>query len=382
MPKAKGSSPRLSLSARSLTLIDGRGEAAVDLVLPGGEDLILAVDIYGFQPQTHPENHLGWWHFNPGPGTSTLRLALDLGRIGKKSVRLFKDGTELAPPNGWWNPDYRLKPLQECTLFVLNSKNEVLGYSRTLVKVDDPRVLKAYVQQQNKAEGWAPDLPFLDLLHHFKLKVLGRYFRRYFRGTVLDVGCGLSLFTAFDREFPFKVVAGDLSFERIRERQAAYPGIAWLVFDAEHPPFLDGSFDGLFAGEILEHLPRPEAALSEWNRVQKNNGILIVTTPNRQRRINILNNEDWPVSPDHIGELSFSEINGSLLPQAGFRPMKRRAVYRETWIKRGRWRTEDYLQREGNKRSNSRLMKILFRVGYWFPRKALDLITVARKIRT
>jgi len=380
MPKlSQQALPRISRSDPAVTLAGGRAGTTIDVTLPGQEDLILAVDIYGFQPQTHPENHLGWWHFNPGPGTSALQVEFDLNRINGRSVRLFKNGTELTPPNGWFNPDYALKPLQECTLVVLNSKNEILGFTRMLVKVSKPEVLKAYVAEQNKVDGWAPDLPFLDLLHHFKLKVLEKYFQRYFRGTVLDVGCGLSLFTAFDQEFPFKVVAGDLSFEQIRKRKAAYPGIAWLVFDAALPPFRDGSFEGLFAGEILEHLPRPESALAEWNRVQKKEGILIVTTPNRQRRVNVLNKEDWPVSPDHIRELSFAELNGSLLPGAGYRPLRKRAVYRETWIKRGRWGKEDHLQREGNTPSNRRLMQILFRVGYWFPRKALDLITVARK---
>jgi len=90
--------PRISLSDQSLTLGDGRASTTIGLTLPGPEDLILAVDIYGFQPQTHPENHLGWWHFNPGAGTSALRLEFDFDRINSRSVRLFKNGVELAPP--------------------------------------------------------------------------------------------------------------------------------------------------------------------------------------------------------------------------------------------------------------------------------------------
>jgi SAM-dependent methyltransferase len=381
MPKfPRSDAPRISLSDRALTLTNGRAQTAIDLTLPGGEDLILVIDIYGFQPQSHPENHLGWWHFNPGQGKSALRLEYDLNRIDGRSVRLFKNGNELAPPNGWINPAYSLKPLQDCTFIVINSRNEILSRARLLVKVAEPGVLAAFVREQNKADGWAPELPFLNLLHHYKLKILGRYFRRYFRGRVLDVGCGLSLFTAFNKEFPFKVVAGDLSFDRIRRRKTECPGIAWLVFDAAWPPFLDRSFDGLFAGEILEHLPQPEAALNEWKRVQKKGGILIITTPNRRRRVNILNKEDWPISPDHIREFSFDELNGSLLPRAGFRPLKKKAVYLEIWIKSTRWLKEDHLQREGNKRSNRLLMQALLRLGYWFPRKALDLITVARKV--
>jgi len=377
---SRSDAPRISLSDRALTLADGRAQTTIDLALPGGEDLILAIDIYGFQPQTHPENHLGWWHFNPGQGTAALRVKFDLSRIDGRSVRLFKNGIEIAPPNGWINPAYALKPLQDCTFVVINSRNEILARARMLIKVAEPDVLADFVREQNKADGWAPELPFLDLLHRYKLRILGRYFSRYFRGKVLDVGCGLSLFTAYDRDFPFKVVAGDLSFDRIRRRKTECPGITWLVFDAALPPFLDQSFDGVFAGEILEHLPHPEDALNEWNRVQKKGGILIITTPNRRRRVNILNKEDWPISPDHIREFSFAELNGSLLPGAGFKPLKKKAVYLEIWIKSTRWLKEDHLQREGNKKSNRRLMQVLLRLGYWLPRKALDLITVARKV--
>jgi len=380
MPKfSRSDALSISLSERALTLADGRAQTTIDVTLPGGEDLILVIDIYGFQPQSHPENHLGWWHFNPGQGKTALRVEYDLNQIDGRSVRLFKDGVELAPPNGWFNPAYDLKPLQDCTFIVINSRNETLARARMLIKVAEPDVLAAFVREQNKVDGWAPDLPFLDLLHHYKLGILGRYFRRYFQGRVLDVGCGLSLFTAFNKGFPFKVVAGDLSFDLIRRRKSECPAITWLVFDAALPPFLDGSFDGLFAGEILEHLPRPEAALNEWNRVQKKGGALIITTPNRQRRVNILNQEDWPVSPDHIQEFSFSELNGLLLPRAGFKPLKKKAVYLEVWIKSSRWLKEDHLQREGNKKSNRWLMQALLRLGYLFPKKALDLITVARK---
>lgn len=371
--------PRISLSEGALTLVGRRAGTALEVDLPGREDLILAVDIYGFQPQTHPANHLGWWHFNPGQGRSRLRVEFDFNRTDARSVRLFKNGTELAPPNGWTNPAYILKPLQDGQFIVYNSRNEILAKARILIKVAEPAVLRAFVEEHNKVDGWAPERPFLDLLHRSKLKILGRYFKRYFRGRVLDVGCGLSLFTAFDTTFPFHIVAGDLSFDRIRRRKGEFPGIAWLVFDAARPPFLEESFDGVFAGEILEHLPEPEAALQEWSRVQVKGGTLIVTTPNRRRRLNILNREDWPVGPDHISEVSFAELNGTLLPRAGFKPIKKRAVYLEGWIRPARWGKEDHLQREGNKKTNRWLMRILLRLGYWFPRKALDLITVARK---
>jgi 2-polyprenyl-3-methyl-5-hydroxy-6-metoxy-1,4-benzoquinol methylase len=44
-------------------------------------------------------------------------------------------------------------------------------------------------------------------------------FRRRFRGRVLDVGCGRSLFTDISRSRKFKIVAGDVVWQQIKERK-------------------------------------------------------------------------------------------------------------------------------------------------------------------
>ncbi|MEW6456375.1 MAG: class I SAM-dependent methyltransferase [Acidobacteriota bacterium] len=357
-----------------------KGTTAIQIFLHTKEDLVFSIDIYSFQPQNHPENHLGWWHFKMENGNHLLGLRFDFNKINESSLKVFKEGKEITPENLWVNPYYNLDPLQDCKLVFWNKNTEIIFLKRVLLKIDDKNVLKSFYKRQYIRDGYTPEMPFLHLLHQYKLKILRKYFAKYFRGRVLDVGCGLSLFTAIERKWKFKIFAGDIEFELMKERKEKRPDISWIVFDASHLPFKSESFDSIFAGEILEHLPGPEKGIKEWKRVHKVGGILIITTPNRERRINRINRQNWPFSPDHLREFSFEELNKTILPEAGYKPLKKKGIYIELFTKSNKWWKEDYLQREGNKKSNKLMMKFLNHLGFYFPKHSLDLITVAKKL--
>jgi SAM-dependent methyltransferase len=373
--------PEIESLSREVFFDRFKAEIDVRISLPADDPPVLSVDIYSFQPQVHPETHLGFWHFRLGPGNHLLRFRFDFSKIGDASLRAFAENEEVNPEHHWVNPDYRVTPLQDCKFVFWSRDDRILLLKRVLLQVRDPEVLRAFINRQFATEGYHPEAPFLDRLYHYKLRILKRYFGRYFRGRVLDVGCGLCLFTKIRKNWSFRIVAGDFVPAQVEERKKERPDIRWTAFDAAAPPFKPGSFDGLFAGEILEHLPRPEEALREWNRLLKPGGTLILTTPNRERRTNRLNRENWPYSPDHLREFGFDELNGEMLPRAGFKPIKKKGIYLELWTRSNRWWFEDYLQREGNTLRNLGLMKILYRAGFLFPRRSLDLITVARKVR-
>jgi SAM-dependent methyltransferase len=356
----------------------GRGGVRVRL---GPDDPpVLWLDIYAFQPQVHPEFHLGCWSYRLGPGEHDLDLRFDVASVTPASVRVFQDGAELPPEGVWTNPEFRLPPLLDLH-FALWRETTLVQVRRQLVKIPDPGVLGRFAARQFEGQLYAPRDTFLDQLYHFKLNVLRRWFKRFFHGRVLDVGCGLSLFTQIPERWDFRILAGDLVPGQIKERRREGPGLDWAVFDAGILPVRSGAFDGLFAGEILEHLPDPEAGLREWNRALKPGGILIITTPNRGRRVNLLNGDDWPYSPDHLREYSYQELNDELLPRAGFRPIRKKGIYLERDARRAAWWWEDHLQREGNVPANLPRMKKLYRRGYRHPRRSLDLLTAARKVR-
>jgi 2-polyprenyl-3-methyl-5-hydroxy-6-metoxy-1,4-benzoquinol methylase len=101
------------------------------------------------------------------------------------------------------------------------------------------------------------------------------------RGRLLDVAAGSGIAAEHLATRGWTVSALDLSEDlvaQIRQR-----GIADArVHDLSQPPlpFSDATFDGVFAGEIIEHLVDTRTFLLEIARVLRPGGILVVTTPN------------------------------------------------------------------------------------------------------
>ena len=52
-----------------------------------------------------------------------------------------------------------------------------------------------------------------------------------------------------------------------------------VLSDCRETPFKDETFDYITAGEILEHLEKPEEMVKEMIRILKPNGIFVVSTP-------------------------------------------------------------------------------------------------------
>jgi len=65
--------------------------------------------------------------------------------------------------------------------------------------------------------------------------------------------------------------------------------------DLEDLPFINDYFDFVFCSEVIEHLNNPQQALSEINRVLKDQGILLITTPSKHSFI-----EKMRRDPQHL----------------------------------------------------------------------------------
>jgi len=116
---------------------------------------------------------------------------------------------------------------------------------------------------------------------HFKAKLLRRYMKRGGR-VVLDIGC---------REAPIghllagenTVVGVDLCPRTMLTGDASALGKGYralLLADAEDLPIADEQADLVLATDLLEHALVPERMLSEFRRVLKPGGELLVTVPN------------------------------------------------------------------------------------------------------
>src|SRR5437867_1215784 len=98
---------------------------------------------------------------------------------------------------------------------------------------------------------------------------------------ILDVGCGDGLILSHAQEsFDFELYGVDIS--KIAVENASSLGIKAQQVDisTERLPFENGTFDAVFATEVLEHLVDPDFAIVEMNRVLKENGSIVLSTPN------------------------------------------------------------------------------------------------------
>lgn len=102
----------------------------------------------------------------------------------------------------------------------------------------------------------------------------------------LDIGCssGFSTQIIFGPYPQVTVVGLDLSAAALQK--ASQWGMVGVVGDIESPlVFRDGSFDIVFAGEVIEHIIEIDNFLLEVRRCLKKDGLFVITTPNLARFI-------------------------------------------------------------------------------------------------
>ena len=94
----------------------------------------------------------------------------------------------------------------------------------------------------------------------------------YVAGTTLDLGCGGKRYASL---FPrvTRYVFLDLPTNSASERMVSVWG------DGQALPFRPDAFDSVLCTEVLEHVPAPEHLFAEVYRVLKQDGHLILTTP-------------------------------------------------------------------------------------------------------
>jgi SAM-dependent methyltransferase len=132
--------------------------------------------------------------------------------------------------------------------------------------------------------------------------------------TVLDAACGEGYGSALLAAEAAKVVGIDLGAEAVAHARARYPGanLAFVQASVTSLPLHDGAVDMIVSFETIEHLAAQREMLAEFRRVLVEDGILVISSPNRP-----VYNEAGDVENEfHVRELDRAELK--LLLDVGF----------------------------------------------------------------
>ena len=110
-----------------------------------------------------------------------------------------------------------------------------------------------------------------------------RFLREYFKGNGIDIGAGSDSFDAYKELFP---LVNSVASWDIENGDAQYLST-----------IKDNTFDFVVSSHCLEHLVDPYIGISNWIRVVKNGGHLIITVPDED----LYEQKVWPsvFNPDH-----------------------------------------------------------------------------------
>jgi len=136
------------------------------------------------------------------------------------------------------------------------------------LKID---IIKLY---EEKYKNFTYDINCLDL----KKKLLEFLPKK--KSFVLDIGSGTGELTSLIRKMRHNVIATEISKNAIKKIKFNHKILSVLINFNENIPFKDKTFDIVFCSEVIEHLFFPENFLKECNRILKNGGLLLLSTPN------------------------------------------------------------------------------------------------------
>ncbi|MGI9048081.1 MAG: class I SAM-dependent methyltransferase [Rubrobacteraceae bacterium] len=129
-----------------------------------------------------------------------------------------------------------------------------------------------------------------------------RLVERYVRDKeMVDMGCGAGYGSHSLSRLAKSVRGVDLSEEAVAHAKHRYraPNLSYQIGDVTKLPFEDSSFETAISFEVIEHLEEPEDLVREARRVVKEDGLFIVSTPDKQTYSNDRNS----VNPYHLREM-------------------------------------------------------------------------------
>jgi len=124
---------------------------------------------------------------------------------------------------------------------------------------------------------------------------------------VLEVGCGEGYGSHFLSQYVEKVVGLDIADKTINHALNKYSSqnCIFKTYNGIKIPYKDNTFDAVISFQVIEHIQDDKNYISEIRRVLKQASPFILTTPNREYR---LNSGQRPWNRFHVREYSINSL--------------------------------------------------------------------------
>ena len=101
------------------------------------------------------------------------------------------------------------------------------------------------------------------------------------RKKILDAGCGEGRFSKYFIEKGADITSMDFSEEYVKLAKKNIRKGKFVLGSVTNIPFPDNYFDYIFSVDVLQHVPELKKAISEFHRVLKKGGVLIIIDKNK-----------------------------------------------------------------------------------------------------
>ena len=128
---------------------------------------------------------------------------------------------------------------------------------------------------------------------------------------LLEIGCNTGYGSATLADLPGEMHAIDVSEKAIRTAKDEHgdSGIHFRVTDGRQLPFGSDEFDVIIAFQLIEHVVDADALLQDIRRVLRKDGLLLMTTPNGEMR---LDPGMKPWNKFHVREYAHQELRACI----------------------------------------------------------------------
>jgi len=155
----------------------------------------------------------------------------------------------------------------------------------------------------NSIEGY-----LLYLRHLFAYEYATKIFSD--KEEILEIGCGEGYGTSLISKGVKTIVSLDVDLKTLKDAREKYgDNCNFVLYDGANLPIKSDKFDGVVSFQVIEHVRDDSKYVSEIQRVLKNDGIFLCTTPNRTYR---LKPGQKPWNPFHLREYYSKDLENIL----------------------------------------------------------------------